>query len=110
MPESLQEIVEARRNLQAKLKAIGVSSEHFEEVMDLLNAYQEGNLENARNEQFHETAFSFCGKINAAAGKNVDKTSVFLRQFARYVVQNVLHPDPEKLDEIVDTIPPMDLE
>lgn len=109
---TLQDHLQLKEELAARLKEHGVELDKITDVLDQLELYVDGatNIEQLRNEQFHESAYALGVEISAASNKNVDKISAHLRRFAYHVVSSVsekyeLHLSVE---DVVDGIPDME--
>lgn len=108
---TLQDFLRLRQELESELKEHGIELSKISGVLDQLELYVDdcANLEQLRNEQFHEAAYIIGVEVSAASNKNVDKISAFLRTFAYHVATSVLAMDTTSapLEDIVDRIPDM---
>jgi hypothetical protein len=101
MPEWLQ----AKRQLEQKLKDAGITEEQYIELFGLLDTVTGADPEQIRNQQFQNDARDLCVEVQAAY-KNASKGSAFLRRFAVHVARCLL-PEQERIEELVDSIPEM---
>jgi hypothetical protein len=108
MPETqptMSEWLQAKQQLEAKLKASGISAEQYIELWSLLDTVTGADPEQIRSSQFQNDARDLCVEIQAAY-KNAPKASAFLRRFAEHVARSLL-PEQEAIKERVDGIPEM---
>ena len=110
MPETqptMPEWLDAKRQLEQKLKDAGITEEHYIELFSLLDTVTGAEPEQIRNSQFREQAArQLCIEAKASpTEKNLYAVSKFLRQFAEHCAQH-LFPDleQEQLRQRVDTI------